>query len=144
MGLDPRKTCHGQNVAAETEARPIQNQKPMEWKSIRRGWHFGGETLNERLLSNAEDDLVREHLHAPREERVTARAKTRERGIESDQLEGKRFEMQTQGRSGQGADRTPPAPRDDQVSGLDRLETRNGSWTYVSNLLWDARQRDKN
>ena len=70
MRLDLDESSHQLSFEKETEARRIQDQHDEGWKSIRRGWYFGGEKLKERLLSNAEADLVREH---PREEGGTAR-----------------------------------------------------------------------
>jgi len=136
MRLDPNKSSHRLRFETETEARRIQDQSPEEWKSIRRGWYFGGETLKERLLSNAEDDLVREHPRAPREESETARAER----IVKEELKAigwKEGHLKRTRKGDPGKVRIARRLRQETTKTLAWIASRleMGSWTYVSNLL---------
>jgi hypothetical protein len=136
MRLDPGKSSHRLRFETETEARRIQDQNPEGWKSIRRGWYFGGETLKERLLSNAEVELVREHPRAPREEGETVRAER----IVKEELKAigwKERDLKRTRKGDPGKVRIARRLRQETTKTLAWIASRleMGAWTYVSNLL---------
>ena len=143
--MDPGKSSHRLRFETETEARRIQDQNPENWKAIRRGWYFGGETLKERMLSNAEGPLVRDHPYAPREESETARA---ERIVEEElkAIGWKEGHLKRTRKGDPGTVRIARRLRQETTKTLAWIATRleMGSWTYVSNLLRDTRQRHQN
>jgi putative transposase len=140
----PKDSAAGRRRLEEAMEARRAGESGVEYKGLRRGWCFGGETFREELVAQMQEEMGQEHYGAERQETAEAKAE-RVVGEELKRLKWREADLRLRAKGDPGKLAIAARLRRETVMTVKWIAERllMGTSGYVNHLLYHLRKAGK-